>query len=216
MYSLRLFFFEKEKQVARKTKAEAERTRARILKAALSLFAEKGYDRTTFEKVAQCIRLSKGAVYWHFKSKPDLLTAVVEQMTARYAVHLKKTLPLADSLEGLKAHMVARAKFIVGTPDNRKFFKMMLLLDWPAPKFAPLKQRLRQLETGPFFIIEKVLREARSRGVLRPDVDVLEVRDVLGAMWMGLINLDVCTGLEADLSDAVEFDFESVFARIRA
>jgi AcrR family transcriptional regulator len=202
--------------MARRTKAEAEQTRLRILKAALSLFAEKGYDRTTFEKVAQRIRLSKGAVYWHFKNKPELLSALVEQMSARYTGYLKKTLPLADSLEGLKMHMVDRAKFIVGTPDNRKFFQMMLMLDWPAPKFATLKQRLRYLETGPFFIIEKVLREVKSSGGLRPDVDVLEVRDVLGAMWIGLINLEVCAGLEADLSDAVEFGFESVYARIKA
>lgn len=202
--------------MARKTKAEAEQTRLRILRAALSLFAEKGYERTTFEDVARRIRLSKGAVYWHFKSKPDLLSALVAEMSARHVEKLEKILPHADSLEGLKAHMVARARFAVGTPDNRKFFHMMLRLDWPAPKFAPLKQRLRQMETGPFFIIEKALREVKSRGGLRPDVDVPEVRDVLGAMWLGLIKLDVGACLEADLGAAVDFGFESVFARIRA
>ncbi|MDD2456783.1 MAG: TetR family transcriptional regulator, partial [Kiritimatiellae bacterium] len=69
--------------MARKTKAEAEQTRLRILRAALSLFAEKGYERTTFEDVARRIRLSKGAVYWHLKSKPDLLSALVAWMSAR-------------------------------------------------------------------------------------------------------------------------------------
>lgn len=202
--------------MARKTKAEAEQTRLRILKAALGLFAAKGYERTTFEDVARRIRLSKGAVYWHFKSKPELLSALVEHMSARHVAELEKVLPPADSLEGLKAHMVARARFVVGTPDNRKFFHMMLLLDWPSAKFATLKQRLRHLESGPFFIIEKALRDVKARGGVRPGIDVLAVRDVLGAMWLGLIKLDVGACLDTDLGAAVDLGFEAVFARIRA
>ncbi len=202
--------------MARRTKAEAEQTRLRIMKAALSLFAEKGFERTTFEDVARRILLTKGAVYWHFKSKSDLLSALVEHMSALHVGKLKKMLPLVDSLESLKAYLVARAKFVVSAPDNRKFFCMMIRLDLPSAKFASLRQRLRQLENGPFFIIEKTLRDLQVRGVVRPDVDVLAVRDVLGAMWLGLIKLEVGACLDTDLGSAVDFGFESVFARIRA
>jgi len=202
--------------MARKTKAEAEQTRLRILKAALGLFAAKGYERTTFEDVARRIGLTKGAVYWHFKSKPDLLESLVAQMADLHVARLTKMLPPVDSLESLKAHLVARAKFVVGTPDNRKFFHMMLRLDWPSAKFATLKQRLLQLENGPFFIIEKTLRDLQSRGAVRPDMDLLVVKDVLGAMWLGLIKLEVGACLDADLGESLDFGFESVFARIRA
>lgn len=59
--------------MARKTKVEAEETHQRILRAALDVFAAEGYERATFEDVAHRIRLTKGAVYWHFKNKPELL-----------------------------------------------------------------------------------------------------------------------------------------------
>ena len=53
----------------RKAKEEAEKTRARILASALSLFAKKGYEHTTFTAIAARLKMTKGAVYWHFESK---------------------------------------------------------------------------------------------------------------------------------------------------
>ena len=202
--------------MARRTKAEAEKTRRRILKAALDLLVEKGYERATFEDVAQRIRLTKGAVYWHFKSKPELLSALVEHTLENQAVKLAAMMPSVTSLESLKAYFVARARVAVGTPANRKFFHMMMRMDWPSAKFASLKQRLRQLDTGPFYIIEHALRELQAKGEIRADVDVLKTRDVLGAMWLGLIKLEVGACLDVDLGAAVDFGFESVIARIRA
>ena len=63
--------------MVRKTKEEAENTRREILKAALEVFYQKGYSRTTFDEIAARINLTKGAVYWHFKNKPDLLVELM-------------------------------------------------------------------------------------------------------------------------------------------
>lgn len=53
----------------------------RILDAALQLFLEKGYEKTTIKDVVDSLQdLSKGAIYHHFKSKDDLLQAVTERM----------------------------------------------------------------------------------------------------------------------------------------
>ena len=52
--------------MARRTKEEAAKTRARILASALSLFAKKGYVHTTFTDIAARLKMTKGAVYWHF------------------------------------------------------------------------------------------------------------------------------------------------------
>lgn len=50
----------------RRTKEEAEATRESVLRAALDLFSEKGYSRTTLNDIAKRIGMSRGAVYWHF------------------------------------------------------------------------------------------------------------------------------------------------------
>ena len=63
----------------RKTKEEAEATRQAILQSAMDTFYEKGYSKTTFDEIAKRINLTKGAVYWHFRNKPDLIAAIINE-----------------------------------------------------------------------------------------------------------------------------------------
>ena len=59
-----------------------EQTRNFILETAFRLFIEKGYERTSIQDIIdQLGGLGKGAIYHHFKSKEDILTAVCERMT---------------------------------------------------------------------------------------------------------------------------------------
>ena len=60
-----------------------EETINRILDVAFRLFMEKGYDRTSIQDIIDHLGgLSKGAIYHHFKSKEDILMAVMERITA--------------------------------------------------------------------------------------------------------------------------------------
>lgn len=53
--------------------AKAEKTRARIYEAALTLFAERGYERTTMRAVAESAGTSLGLAYRYFKRKDDIV-----------------------------------------------------------------------------------------------------------------------------------------------
>jgi AcrR family transcriptional regulator len=55
----------------------ASATRARILDAALELFSEHGFDGTTLQQIADRLGLTKAALYYHFRSKDDLLRALI-------------------------------------------------------------------------------------------------------------------------------------------
>lgn len=58
-----------------------EETVEKILTAAMRLFLEKGYERTTIQDIVdQLGGLTKGAVYHHFKSKEEIMDAVTEKM----------------------------------------------------------------------------------------------------------------------------------------
>ena len=58
--------------------AKRERTRARLLDAAVELIREKGLYRTTLEEVAKRAGMTRGAIYGNFKNKDELFLAVVE------------------------------------------------------------------------------------------------------------------------------------------
>lgn len=66
--------------MARRTKQEAEATRAGILDAAELCFLEDGVFRTTLENIATRAGYTRGAVYWHFKNKLEVLDAVVDRV----------------------------------------------------------------------------------------------------------------------------------------
>ncbi|MEU8300096.1 TetR family transcriptional regulator [Micromonospora sp. NPDC048909] len=60
----------------------ADDTRTRILRAALDLFAEHGYQRTSLRQIGERLRLTKAAVLYHFPAKEHLLSALVEPLLA--------------------------------------------------------------------------------------------------------------------------------------
>ncbi|MFI6063863.1 TetR family transcriptional regulator [Micromonospora sp. NPDC051227] len=60
----------------------ADDTRTRILRAALDLFAEHGYQRTSLRQIGERLRLTKAAILYHFPAKEHLLAALVEPLMA--------------------------------------------------------------------------------------------------------------------------------------
>ncbi|MET7707568.1 TetR family transcriptional regulator [Micromonospora sp. NPDC005413] len=60
----------------------ADDTRTRILRAALDLFAEHGYQRTSLRQIGERLRLTKAAILYHFPAKEHLLAALVEPLVA--------------------------------------------------------------------------------------------------------------------------------------
>jgi AcrR family transcriptional regulator len=52
-------------------------TSTRILTAALALFSEHGFEGTTLQQIADRLGLTKAALYYHFKSKDELLDALI-------------------------------------------------------------------------------------------------------------------------------------------
>lgn len=57
-------------------------TRERIQRVALDLFTERGYDRTTLQEVAERLEITRPALYYHFRTKEDILTSVIEGLLA--------------------------------------------------------------------------------------------------------------------------------------
>src|SRR6266436_7491726 len=53
-------------------------TRERIQAVALELFAEHGYEKTSLREIAERLGVTKAALYYHFKSKEDIVRSFTE------------------------------------------------------------------------------------------------------------------------------------------
>ncbi|AJE83246.1 TetR family transcriptional regulator [Streptomyces albus] len=56
-------------------------TRQRIQDVALELFAEQGYEKTSLREIAERLEVTKAALYYHFKTKEDILISVFQDLT---------------------------------------------------------------------------------------------------------------------------------------
>lgn len=66
--------------MARRTKAEAQETRSRILDAAERVFYRKGVANASLEDIASAARVTRGAIYWHFRDKAELFDAMMQRV----------------------------------------------------------------------------------------------------------------------------------------
>lgn len=82
---------------------EAEVRREEILDAAEKLFAAKGFDNTSTGDILDAVGIARGTLYYHFKSKEDILDGVIQRITGRLMQNAgeiirQKELPVLERL----------------------------------------------------------------------------------------------------------------------
>ena len=73
-----------ESGTVRRTRANGEQSRQRILDAATEVATERGYEGTTISLVSKKSGLPPTSIYWHFADKDDLIAAVIERSFQRW------------------------------------------------------------------------------------------------------------------------------------
>lgn len=71
-----------------------------IITISAKLFAEKGYDKTSMQDIADAVGMSKGGIFHHFSSKEDIFNAVMERQFEQITETVKKWL---NEMHGLTA-----------------------------------------------------------------------------------------------------------------
>lgn len=69
---------------------DPESAKGKLLAKAAKLFREKGYERTTVRDLAAAVGIQSGSIFHHFKTKEDILKAVMEEVII-YNTHLMRT-----------------------------------------------------------------------------------------------------------------------------
>lgn len=81
---------------------QSEATHAALLRVARELFAERGYAAVGTEEIVRRARVTRGALYHHFRDKRDLFRAVHEQLEAEMAATITAQLASGDAADPLE------------------------------------------------------------------------------------------------------------------
>jgi len=174
----------------RRTKEDSEHTRQRILATARRRFVSHGVTRTSLQDIATAAGVTRGAVYWHFASKPALFRAMREQVSLPLFDHAD--LPGADGADPLGAI----ERFLLGVLDRidsdretRQTFDILSLkceyVGELRPEMSRHLRRCRELKT----MLASVYRRARRVGMMRDDVSVDDAALGTCVFITGLIRL---------------------------
>jgi TetR/AcrR family acrAB operon transcriptional repressor len=170
--------------MARRTKAEAEKTREQILEAALKVFCEKGYSKTTFVDIAREIGLSKGAVYWHFKTKPELLAAIVAYGEEKQCEAVKAQ-PI-ESVADLRSNVAEYTEKIANSDETWAFeFFTGFQIEWSTELIAAVHEKLIEMRGDPLKNFEERLLQLQQNGALSKKYDARTLAVCFAATWRG-------------------------------
>lgn len=196
--------------MARRTKEEAEQTKAAILASALELFYEKGFARTTFDEIAKRINLTKGAVYWHFRNKADLLAELMKQ---KFTDKEKPWLPMSDKnvIEGIRESFRRSAELIEADAEYRKFlFFVIFHMEWSEIIVNHIMKQLREIVDYPWFQLKERLTFAQKSGEISPNVNIDDLTTLLSCTWRGLVDAYVSKRFPMSLQVAVLQGFDLI------
>ena len=205
----------KDVQMARKTKEDAEQTRLAILDSALQTFYEKGFSRTTFDEIAKRINLTKGAVYWHFKNKADVIAEIIVQKVTTSQNTNGSSVP--QTLSELRQELLKRASYIEKDKDFQRFlFFVIYRMEWTEAIFDNVWCKIGELSEIPDKRLLDSLLQIQQNGEIKKDVDVKVLCTVLSCMWNGCVNRYISgRKKQLNLSDMVLNGFDTIVAGIK-
>lgn len=101
---------------------EANERKNEILDAAEALFAEKGFDHTSTNEILEAVGIAKGTLYHHFKSKEDIMDAIIERqseqmLTAARKAASDRSIPVEERL--IRVILALRLEETQGTGGKR-------------------------------------------------------------------------------------------------
>jgi AcrR family transcriptional regulator len=181
-----------------KREENKERTRRKILSAALALFSKKGFYRTTTKEISDKAKIAEGTVFNYFKTKEDIALYFFDEqldaLIAWYRGNAKlESAPLSEKLFAIVyQHLqnVSPYEDFIGAAFMQAF--------QPVSKLNPLSLETQQRNLKYLLFIKEVMEESGDGGGI-----IQQVGD-LGAYGFGLYHFAILSYWLHDRSDGKE------------
>lgn len=162
--------------------------RAQLFRAAVELCAEKGFHETRADEIAARAGLSKGSLYYHFRSKDDLFLSMLEGMVDEFALVLEQALQDGSAAEALKRTIDIMLAQLEATPGVGLAMAEFYLLSLRRPEFRQhIKKHYDRLIGAGAAVIQRAIDSGECVAGVDP---VLTARILfLGADGVGLMHM---------------------------
>ncbi|HWQ65849.1 MAG TPA: TetR/AcrR family transcriptional regulator [Methanospirillum sp.] len=172
-----------------------EEAKRRIIEAAIDVIAERGCDQMTFEHVAKKIGVSKGAVYWYFKSKEELVTAALKRFQGdfeRITYDSFYNRPIEEMLTQIFE------KFSLSDHRQRAIFFEMFAL---AVRNLDVRRATREYYLGLVTTFEEAIKKEQKMNPQKEMTDPHTLALLMVALYSGLQNYELVWMAQDEIKD---------------
>ncbi|HEU4513393.1 MAG TPA: TetR/AcrR family transcriptional regulator [Nocardioidaceae bacterium] len=152
---------------------DAARTRAELLEVATEVFAEDGFSGARVDEIARRTRTTKRMIYYYFGGKEQLYLATLEA-AYREIREAEQELRVSE-LEPLDAVRAVAELTFDHHHRHQAFVRLVAVENVHHGEFIRKIDSLRSLSTPIVTLLGEVLERGRAAGVLRGDVDAIDV-----------------------------------------
>ena len=202
--------------MARKCKEDAEKTRQAVIESALDVFSEKGYAKATFDEIAARAGFTKGAVYWYFRNKADLVAALIKEYMERKRSELVPNIPDGDTLEDLLDYFTLWAEVLRDDVRFSKFNRFMICqMEWSEAVINRVNKSLATQKDWHLEKINQVLVKSKERGELKEGIDLALVQEIIRSTYIGIVFSSLNKITDGDVANKVRMGLGFLFEGLK-
>jgi AcrR family transcriptional regulator len=171
----------------RATPAEtrAQDSRDQILRAAMRLFAVRGFHETSMAEVARAASVSKALIFWHFKTKEELFMAVLNRLLEPYFIDFAEEAGALDEKSQIVRLIDLYVQFVRENGSSIRFFVAQLLHD---EKLSDgLTNQVLQLYEGYRALLVDLIARTQEKALCKHDFPPHDAASFLLSTLNGLL-----------------------------
>ncbi|CAM6213640.1 acrEF/envCD operon transcriptional regulator [Escherichia fergusonii] len=174
--------------MAKKTKADALKTRQHLIETAIVQFALRGVSNTTLNDIADAARVTRGAIYWHFENKTQLFNEVWAQQPAlRELIQDKLLVHDAESpLEQLREQLIVGLQYIAEIPRQQALLQILFhKCEFNEEMIS--EQEIREKMGFNLHTLRQTLQKSMAKGEIANQLDLDVMVIVIYGAFSGIV-----------------------------
>jgi AcrR family transcriptional regulator len=165
------------------TSARSHESRRELLDVAIDCFARYGYQATSIDRIAREAGVTKGALYYHFRDKADLLIQAVNSRVGQWEKRVMEQVRSVTSPSD-QLREVARVCLDHATKSNHRRMIVTLMVE-ALDTNVKLSQEFREMMRRFRHFLRKVVEAGQRSGEFRADIDAEVAAEVYAGAVMG-------------------------------
>jgi len=185
----------------RKSPEDTEISKQRIIEAAEQEFLRCGYVSAKIENIAKRTRMTKGAIFWHYKTKLQLFKVVLLRSIERLRKIIKEIFATDEPVVGQLKDMIMRVQ-------KERSFEIMLQLGKLGNDRKVSKSVLNEIQGATTAIFSEILEKidgAKKNGELKKEVNTMDMMLTMAIFMSGFTQTDTMRDLLM-IKNGINFD----------